>query len=162
MAEVTLRAGLGEWTPAGEKLIAASMMQKGRAFISAALLLRQRDGYEYAVLHLMCQGIEVLGKGYLLSIDYQHYQSKLRAYRHNLVKVAEAVEQVIAVRVLKPPVRGELEVLSKLYSEHLLRYGSGYDLMVNPTTIPSDRVMNRLAALCRLERRIEAHAKTAI
>ena len=138
------------------------MSQKGRAFIGAALLLRQRGGYEYPVLHLLCQGIEVLGKGHLLSIDYQAHMPKLKSYGHNLIRLAEVVEQVSNLSILKPLVRSELDVLSKLYSKHLLRYGSGYDVLVDPTTIPSDRVLRRLAAIFRVQGRSEARQKSAI
>jgi len=150
---VSLSAGPGEWTPHGKRLIAQSMYMKGKAFIGAALLLRRRDGYEYVVLHLLCQGIEVLGKGYLLLVNYDAHKPKLRKYGHNLVKLVAAVETAMHEPILKAVVRTELEVLSSLYSQHLLRYGSGYDVLVNPNTIPSGRVLSRVAALLRVVER---------
>lgn len=125
------------------------MFEKGKAFLGAAMLLRQRGAYEYAVLHLLCQGIEILGKGFLLSVDYDTYKPKLRGYGHNLVKLLGAVEKASNISILKPVVRQELETLSSLYAQHLLRYGSGYDILVNPTTIPSRRVLLRVKALMR-------------
>lgn len=62
----------------GKRLIALSMCEKGKSFIGAALLLRKRGGYEYVFLHLLCQGIEVLGKGYLLLENHDQYKPQLR------------------------------------------------------------------------------------
>lgn len=149
MATIELRGGPGQWTTYGKQLIAQSMSEKGKAFLGAAVLLRQRGAYEYAVLHLLCQGIEVLGKGFLLSVDYDTYKPKLRGYGHNLVKLLCAVEKESNISILKPAVREELVALSNLYAQHRLRYGSGYDILVNPTTIPSRRVLLRVAALMR-------------
>jgi len=157
-----LRGVGGHYTPYGERQIAVSMAVKGKAFVGAALLLRQRGGYEYVVLHLLCQGIEILAKGELLFTDYTTYQPKLRSYGHNLIKLAEAIERVSGVKVLKPLVRTELEALSGLYAKHYLRYGSGYDLLVNPSTIPSGRVLSRLRALLKLAEKNGATAQPAI
>lgn len=162
MADLTLRGVLANYTPYGERRIAISMAVKGKAFVGAALLLRQRGGYEYVVLHLLCQGIEILAKGELLFTDYRTDQPKLRSYGHNLVKLAEAIEKASGVRVLKPLVRNELEALSGLYAKHNLRYGSGYDLFVNPSTIQTDRVLSRLRALLKLAERSGATAHPAI
>lgn len=136
-----------------KQLVAQSMYEKGKAFLGAALLLRQRAAYEYAVLHLLCQGIEVLGKGYLLSASYDTHKPKLRSYGHNLVKLVAAVERAANIRILRPATRAELEVLNNLYMQHLLRYGSGYDILVNPKTIPSRKVLLRAAALMKLANR---------
>jgi hypothetical protein len=152
MANHTLSVGVGVggWTPYAKQIIARSMYEKGKAFLGAALLLRQRGAYEYVVLHLLCQGIELLGKGYLLSVNYDEYKPRLRAYGHNLLKLVTAVEKEAKVGVLRPAVRAELETLNNLYKQHLLRYGSGYDILVDSKTIPSRRVLSRSAALLRL------------
>lgn len=154
MTTVELQSGSGQWTAHGKNLIAQSMSEKGKAFLVAAMLLRQRGANEYAVLHLLCQGIEVLAKGVLLSVDYDTYHPKLRNYGHNLVRLIVVVEKASNIRLLNPNVKGELEALDSLYSKHLLRYGSGYDILVNPTTIPSARVLHRVASIIRLMRRI--------
>ena len=141
----------GQWTPYGKGLIAQSMLAKGRSFVAAAVLLRQRGGYEYVTLHLLCQGIEVLGKGYLLSVAYDKHHPQLKRYGHNLMKIAELVEGASSIRIFKPAIRAELQTLSGLYAQHLLRYGSGYDVLVDATTIPSKKVLIRVAALLRLQ-----------
>ena len=117
------------------------------------MLLRQQGAYEFAVLHLICQGIEVLGKGYLLMANYDLFKPKLRAYGHNLVMLVAAVEAQAKVEILEAPVRLELESLSNLYKQQLLRYGSGYDILVDAKSIPSSLVLRRSFALLRLARR---------
>lgn len=148
--KITSAAQIGEWTLHGKQLIARSMYEKGRAFLRAALLLKEQDGYEYVVLHLICQGIEVLGKGYLLMEDYDRFKPQLRSYGHDLIKLVADIESQAKVRVLTPFVRAELEPLNRLYKGQLLRYGSGYDILVNAKSVPHARVLRRLAALLRL------------
>ncbi len=145
--------GTAGLTAHGKRVVARSMYEKGKAFLAAAILLRQRHGYEYAVLHLICQGIEVLGKGYLLMSNYDHFNPKLRSYGHNLLKLVAAIESQAKVAILQPPVHAELSTLNNLYSQHLLRYGSGYDILVAGDTIPFKLVLFRAYALLRLARR---------
>ncbi len=136
------------------------MYAKGKAFLGAAILLRRKNGYEYVVLHLLCQGIEITLKGLLLVADYNKNKPQLKKLGHNLVKIVETASQVAGVKPLRPSVRAELEILSKLYSAHLLRYGNGYDILVNPTTISSNLILHRMAAVLRIvERKGLVHGK---
>lgn len=144
-----LKGVMAAWSPHGKRLIALSMCEKGKSFIGASLLLRKQGGYEYAVLHLLCQGIEVLGKGYLLLQDYDKYHPKLRKIGHNLDKLLREVEQVSGIHLRTRGVQPEVTKLNQLYSQHLLRYGSGMDILIDPKTISSDRVLRRLAAVLR-------------
>lgn len=138
--------------PEGKRLVAETMYAKGQAFVEAAALLRRNGGYEYAVLHLLCQGIEVALKGLLLLISYDQFKPKLKPLGHNLLAIADAASVACGIRPLRPRLRAELQTLSTLYSRHLLRYGSGYDLLVSASTIPSDDVFRRTASLFRLVR----------
>lgn len=137
------------WAPHGKRLIALSMSEKGKSFIGAALLLRKQGGYEYVVLHLLCQGIEVLGKGYLLLQNYDKYEPQLRSIGHNLDKLLREVEQVSGINLRARGVQSEVTELNQLYSQHLLRYGSAMDVFIDPKTISSNRVLRRLAAVLR-------------
>jgi hypothetical protein len=56
-------------------------------FYAAAVLLRQNGGDGYVVLHLKCQGIELVLKGWLLLRNFDKYKSKIRAYSHNLERL---------------------------------------------------------------------------
>ena len=127
-------AGTASLTAYGKEVVARSMYEKGKAFLAAAILLRQRGGYEYAVLHLICQGIEVLGKGYLLMSNYDHFKPKLRSYGHNLLRLAAAVESEAKIRILRPRERSELESLIEAsHREFLCRHGKPY-LGTQPST----------------------------
>ena len=131
-------------------MVAESMYVKGKAFLGAAVLLRQKGGYEFVVLHLLCQGIEVVLKGLLLAIDYDKFKPKLKKFGHDLLKVTDAATSAAGIPALRPSVRSEMESLNQLYSRHLLRYGSGYDILVDPKTIRNRLVLRRMIALLRL------------
>jgi len=134
----------------GKRMVAESMYAKGKAFLGAAVLLRRNGGYEYVVLHLLCQGIEIVLKGLLLAIDYDTFKPKLKQYGHNLLSVTDAATSAAGLSPLRPNIRAEMDALNQLYSRHLLRYGSGYDILVNPSTIPNRLVLRRIVALLRL------------
>jgi len=75
----------------GKRVVAESMYAKGKSFIGAALLLRQWEGYEYVVLYLLCQGIEITLKGLLLMKDYDRYKGKLKpVFGHNIKELVTA------------------------------------------------------------------------
>lgn len=146
---------VSEWRPAnhGKKYIAASMYAKGTAFIGAAALLHRNGGYQYVVLHLLCQGIEVAMKGLLLAKDYDKYNPMLKGIGHNLSKAVDTAIAAGGFSPLKPAVRTELENLSQFYKKHLLRYGSIMDILVDPHSISSERVVRKMLAVVRLVRR---------
>ena len=134
----------------GKRIVAESMYAKGKAFLGAAVLLRRNGGYEYVVLHLLCQGIEIVLKGLLLAIDYDNFEPRLKQFGHNLLSVTDAATSAAELLPLRPNIRAEMETLNQLYSRHLLRYGSGYDVLVNPSTISSRLVLRRMVALLHL------------
>ena len=144
MANIVSAAATAHLTVHGKGVVAESMYAKGKAFLGAAILLRQESGYEFVVLHLMCQGIEILLKGLLLVVDYDRYKPKLKTLGHNLVRIVEVASKAAGINPLRPHVQAELEKLNSLYSQHLLRYGSGYDILVDPRAIPSRRVLQRV------------------
>ena len=163
MAKVISSVGTAHISDHGKRMVAKSMRAKGQAFLGAAMLLRRETkGHEFVVLHLLCQGIENLLKGLLLAADYDTYNPRLQKLGHDLVRIVRVTTQVAGVRPLRPPVQAELEALNRLYSSHRLRYGSGYDILVDPATIPSKLVLHRVAALLRLVRRRELLSGSAI
>jgi hypothetical protein len=153
MAKIVSAAGPFHLSDHGKRLVAESMYAKGKAFLGAAILFRQKKGDDFVVLHLICQGIEVVLKGLLLGIDYNKYKPMLKKLGHNLVRITDMALEAAKLKPLSQSFRSELEGLNRLYSCHLLRYGSGYDIMVDPTTIPSDHVLRRMATLLRLVER---------
>lgn len=144
-----------------KRIVAESMYEKGKSFIGAALLLRQRQGYEFVVLHLLCQGVEIILKGLLLMNNYDKYKGKLKpAFGHNIKKLATTAIGEFDVRPMRPALEAELEMLGSLYSSHRLRYGTFYDVLVNPETIQSHLALRKIAAVIRLaDRHVLARSK---
>jgi hypothetical protein len=157
MTQITAVAGRGTLTAHGKRLIAASMYGKGKAFVGAHILLKRQitdEPGQYVVLNLLAQGVEVTLKAFLLYRDYDAYRSQLqKPFGHDLVRTARAVLDAFALNPLRGPLNSELANLSEIYSKHMLRYGNLRDVLVAPSSIPSDRVLWRLAAAIRLAER---------
>jgi hypothetical protein len=154
---MVIAPGHGSLTRAGKRRIADAWYLKGKAFIAAALLLRQMDSSEhteYVVLHLICQGIEILMKGLLLLKDYDGNVSRLKPrIGHNLVEAVAATSTAYGLKPMRPDVGTEIAGLNDLYSKHWLRYGSVHDIFIDPRTIPRAKVIHRLRAAIRLAER---------
>ena len=147
-------------TNQGKRLIAEAMYTKGKNFIGAALLVRGQGGSEYVVLHLLCQGVEIVLKSLLLLKDFDSYENKLRKpLGHDLNKTVAAVRKAFGVGRVSPELAAELERLNDLYKGHLLRYASPYDVFIDPKSIPSKLTLRRIGAVIRLaERQLSATA----
>jgi hypothetical protein len=155
-------AGRAALTTCGKRAVAISMFRKGEGFIGAALAFSREkrnhgikdEGFEWVELHLWCQGMEVALKGLLLLRNYDHYIKRLKKpLGHDLLRIAKEALAAYALKPLRAGLATELVQLSQLYSLHLLRYGSGYDLLVNPNTVPTGKVFHRLSACFHLAER---------
>ena len=158
MSAVKIREVRSFLTPAGKQGVAASMYAKGTSFIGAAILVQGQSASEhsdYVVLHLLCQGLEVLLKGLLLHKDYDRYRPRLgaRDLGHNIFDIAEETLKEYGLNPMTADLQTELRELDKLYRDHWLRYGSTLDILVDPRTIARDRVLRRLSAAVRLTQR---------
>jgi len=157
-AEKQKRLARSFLTEAGKRGVAASMYAKGTSFISAAILVHRQSASEhndYVVLHLLCQGLEVLMKGLLLHKDYDRYRARLGAYDlgHNILDVTEEAVKECGLNPMRDNVKTELRELDKLYRDYWLRYGSTLDILVDPRTIARARVLRRLRAVVRMAAR---------
>lgn len=133
MTSVKLDLNSGKLTPHGERKVAQSMYDMGKSFLNAAARLRLDGGYEYVVLHLICQGMEIVLKAFLLYKNYDKYISQLRKpIGHDLLNLAKTASEEFGVKLGSKSVILELERLNPLYMDHMLRYGSFYDLLVDP------------------------------
>lgn len=136
--------------------IAKNFYLKGKNFIIAAILLRQYRGNEYIVLHLLCQGIEIVLKALLLLKNFDAYNPRMKrnkkncGFGHDLESLSTEVLSQFGLKPLRPALATELNKLNILYSNHLLRYYSPYDVLVDPSTIQSDLVLMRIRAAIRL------------
>lgn len=137
-------------TTYGEQKVTESMYHKGRSFINAAILLRRQNGYEYVVLHLLCQGLEIILKSLLLHRDYDKYQPLMRKIGHDLERATNAVVVEFKRKKLSPELILELKELNNLYKNHWLRYGNGFDLLIDPKTISSERTLRRIYSLLKV------------
>ena len=142
-------------TQYGQRLYTLSLYGKGKSFIAAGVLLRQQGGYAYVVLHLLCQGIEICCKAFLLALDFKKYAGNTgKLYGHDLVKVVDDVLKAFPkLEALRPDIREELTNLNNLYKNHLLRYDSVSDILVDSKTIPNNLVFRRMAVALRVAER---------
>lgn len=143
-------SGVGFPSRHGKSLIALSMYDKGVAFVAAAALLGER-GHGYVVRHLLCQGFELLGKAFLLFRDYGKYRPLLqKPIGHDLERLSDALAKEFDLPVSPRAFVDELKQINGLYKNHLLRYGSAFDVLIDPSSIPCRRVFRRLRAAIRV------------
>ena len=150
---MTVKLGSGRLTAYGKRMVAHAMYSKGTSFLGAAALLHRQGSYESVVLHLMCQGIEIILKALLLVSNHDKYAPQLTALGHNLEKLANTAVAEFGARPLSPIVAHELSALNRRYSKHLLRYGTPYDIVADPATIPTRHVFIKTLAVVRLANR---------
>ncbi len=141
--------GGGLMTTYAMSLLAKAMYEKGRSFIGASLLFNQKNGNEFVVLHLLCQGIEIVLKAMLLAKDYSHYKPRLKDIGHNLIKAAAAARRATGQHVFTHGTLVELQRLNAYYQQHLLRYAGNVDIFIDPVSIPHERVFRHTLALVR-------------
>jgi hypothetical protein len=141
-------------TPYAKRLIGLAMYRRGKNFIAAGILLEQKGGDQYAVLHLLCQGCEIALKGILLILDYEKFEPKLRDYGHDLVRLARDVNKAFSTKPTSTSVMSELSALNNFYRQHLLRYAGAQDIFIDPASIKRGKVMRRIAAVTRLAERV--------
>src|SRR5438270_681523 len=113
---ISASVGHGRMSRHAQQMLTRFMYTKGQHFFSASVLLSQKGGDQYVVLHLFCQGVEIILKALLLLADYKKYWSKLpKKYGHNLPKLARRVISVYKLKPMRKSLATELEALNKLY-----------------------------------------------
>jgi hypothetical protein len=144
-------------TQGGKRRVARSMYLKGKAFVGAAILLdrhAESEQIDYVVLHLLCQGIEVVLKGLLILKDYDKYIDRLQnSFGHKLPKIATEVSKEYNLKDMSAKLASEMRTLHDFYSKHRLRYGTVSDIFIDPRTISRTTVFCRIAATIRLAER---------
>ncbi|MDX2053663.1 MAG: hypothetical protein SFV15_14780 [Polyangiaceae bacterium] len=126
------------------------MYDKGIGFVGAAMVVG-KHGHRYVVLHLLCQGLELLGKSFLLFRDYNKYDRLLRKHiGHDLEKLVHTLGTEFGLGRPSKAFANEMKQLNALYKNHRLRYGSVSDMMIDPRSIPFRRVLGRLKAAIRV------------
>lgn len=149
-------SGTARLTPYGKRLIAARMYEKGVSYIKAACLLRRNNGDETIVKQLVCHGAEVVLKSLLLLHDYDKYKPQLNKrniFCHDVEKIAVEVSKVSRHK-LNRRLRDELGLLSEVYKNHFLRYGTVNDVIGDVSTVECTRTYRSIAAVIILTQRL--------
>ena len=133
--------------------MARRFYEKGCHFIAAAILLRQKGGDEYVVLHLICQGVEIILMAILLLRNYAKYQPRLTRYGHRLMLLATDASKEFKLKPLRPTLLAELKELDRLYAGQVLRYSLPASVLIDPKSTPTELVLRRTLAILRLTHR---------
>lgn len=127
--------------------ITVPMFEKGRSFVMAAGLVKAYEGNNFVYLHLLCQGLECIGKALLLAHDYHKYQSVLRnEYGHDLAVLLAEVDRNAGSRFFSETASKELNGLNSFYKRHMLRYGDLIDFKKQAASLNADYLHHELVA----------------
>lgn len=140
------------WSPDAKRVAAVEMSARGKDYLVAATLLWREKPHSYVVPQLVCQAIEVLGKAYLLWIDFDRFAPRLnyRDLNHDLLKIIGEIDQVMTGPILSSEQTAELRALNTLYQQHLLRYASFFDLLSPVDDLSYGRLLRKTLRLLRL------------
>jgi HEPN domain-containing protein len=141
-------------TKFAKKRMAEALFFRGCNFVAAAVLLRQKGGYDYVVLHLLCQGVEIILKSLLLLQDYDQYRKVIKdKMGHDLEKLIKEVSSEYGSTSFRGNIVTEIKELNGLYKAHLLRYGGNIDILIDPKTIKSNLTLKKITQVVRVVRR---------
>ncbi len=136
---------ISEETILREKEIAVSTLKKGENFIRAALLLRRNNSEENVVLSMICQGIENILKGLLLSKDFVRYEPLLRKkFGKNLLRLYYRTRKEYNITNLDSRAVNELQILAYLYKNQFLHYGHLINLLNDDKAFESGHLLKKL------------------
>ena len=115
------------------------MFFKGRSFIMAGGLVKAYEGHRFVYLHLLCQGLECVGKAILLLEDHERYASQLRSeFGHDLEVLVNELNSCQADIHFSENALEEVRMLNFYYKRHLLRYGGEVDFERDASNIKAD------------------------
>ena len=139
------------------------MFEKGRSFVMAGGLLKAYEGHQFVYLHLMCQGLECIGKSLLLAYDYEKYKPMLISpFGHDLEFLIAEVDRNAGAALLSPQSILELKSLNVFYKKHILRYGDAADFGRESARIVADHLHSDLVdCLIELNQKFAAYESDA-
>jgi hypothetical protein len=136
---------ISEETIQREKEIAVETLKKGENFIRTALLLRKNNSDENVVLSMICQGIENILKGLLLSKDYIRYEPLLRRkFGKSLLRLYYRTRKEYKIKNLDARAVNELQILAYLYKNQFLHYGHLINLLNDDRAFESGHLLKKL------------------
>lgn len=127
--------------------ITVPMFEKGRSFVMAGGLVKAYEGHHFVYLHLLCQGLECIGKALLLAHDYDKYKPILRNdYGHDLAVLLAEVDRNAGSGFFSEAALKELNGLNSFYKRHMLRYGDLIDFEKQSTGLNAENLHRELVA----------------
>lgn len=140
-------------TKHGKRVVATAMFEKGVSFVGAAVLLRDKEGYEQVVLHLICQGLENILKSILLLEDFHKYRKYIKNnIGHDLEKAVQEVIKVKHSSGITIELSDEIARINCFYKGHWLKYGTMADILMSTQNIDSELVQIKLLQLIKVMR----------
>lgn len=143
--------------------ITIPMFKKGCSFVMAGGLVKAYEGHHFVYLHLLCQGLECIGKSLLLAHDYDKYQPILRNdYGHDLEALIAEVDQNRGCAFFSEAAARELSGLNSFYKRHMLRYGDLIDFDTQSASLYAEHLHRELvASLTELNRKFSGSESDA-
>ena len=121
--------------------ITVPMYEKGRSFVMAGGLVKAYEGHRFVYLHLLCQGLECIGKALLLAHDYEEYEPILRTdFGHDLEVLVAEIDRNAGRPFLSSQSSKELKSLNSYYKRHMLRYGDAGDFRKESLQVSADHL----------------------
>ena len=125
--------------------VTVPMYEKGRSFVMAGGLVKAYEGHRFVYLHLLCQGLECIGKALLLAHDYEKYDPMLKGnFGHDLESLVAEVDKNQGSAFFSQEASGELKVLNSYYRRHMLRYGDASDFKKESSQLKADNLHSEL------------------
>lgn len=139
------------------------MYEKGRSFVMAGGLVKAYEGHRFVYLHLMCQGLECIGKALLLESNYEKYEPVLKdGYGHDLKVLIAEVDRNAGNRFFSEAASKELNALNTFYKKHMLRYGNPLDFKKQSASLSAEHLHRELvASLVNLNQRFSSVERDA-
>lgn len=111
-------------------------------------LVKAYEGHRFVFLHLLCQGLENIGKAMLLARDHDKYGPMLRpVYGHNLVSLLAELKVAYGRDIFSPEATVEIVSLNVFYKQHQLRYGDTVDFTSDFSALNADCLHSELVGL---------------
>lgn len=125
--------------------ITVPMYEKGRSFVMAGGLVKAYEGHRFVYLHLLCQGLECIGKALLLAHDYDKYKPILKKnFGHDLEVLVSEIDRNAGRPFLTSQASNELKSLNSYYRRHMLRYGDAGDFKKESLQVTADQLHSEL------------------
>ncbi len=125
--------------------ITVPMFEKGRSFVMAGGLVKAYGGHRFVNLHLLCQGLECIGKALLLDHDYEKYEPIIKThFSHDLELLVAEINKNAGRLFLSSQSSTELKSLNAYYKCHMLRYGNNGDFNKESLQVTADHIHGNL------------------